>query len=530
MLQTKRSYNGMVVAPHHLAAEAGLSVLREGGNAIEAMIAAASTIAVVYPHMNGLGGDGFWLIGRPGARPTAIRACGRAAMGVSRGWYEERGLSAIPARGPLAAITVPGTVDGWLKAYNLSTAKHAGRLPMARLLQDATSLARDGVPVPDTLHRNATKKLAELRDVPGFAERYLANGAPLPVGARLRQSKVAETLARLSEAGLVDFYRGDVARSIAADLEAVGSPLRLADLEREQAAEVAPLSVSFDGHTVFNHPPPTQGLASLIILALYARFKAAAADGADHLHNLVEATKAAFRVRNAYVTDPDYMRVLPESFLSEAALAEMAAGISRERAAPWPDPPRQGGTVWLAATDRDGLCVSFIQSIYWEFGSAVILPGTGITCQNRGMSFELAETGVNALEPGRLPFHTIQPAMAELADGRLMAYGTMGGEGQPQTQAAVFTRHIMHGQDLQASVSAPRWLLGRTWGEGSTNLKIEQRFDAATIAELRARGHDVEVVGAFEEMMGHAGAIVRHPDGLLEGASDPRSDGTVAAY
>ena len=160
----------------------------------------------------------------------------------------------------------------------------------------------------------------------------------------------------------------------------------------------------------------------------------------------------------------------------------------------------------------------------------MILPGTGITCQNRGMSFELAETGVNALEPGRLPFHTIQPAMAELADGRLMAYGTMGGEGQPQTQAAVFTRHIMHGQDLQASVSAPRWLLGRTWGEGSTNLKIEQRFDAATIAELRARGHDVEVVGAFEEMMGHAGAIVRHPDGLLEGASDPRSDGTVAAY
>jgi len=203
--------------------------------------------------------------------------------------------------------------------------------------------------------------------------------------------------------------------------------------------------------------------------------------------------------------------------------------VSVDRAAPWPDPAKHGDTVWLAATDRSGLSVSFIQSVYWEFGSGVILPQTGITWQNRGTSFGLGDNDVNRLEPGRLPFHTIQPAMAQLSDGRLMSWGTMGGEGQPQTQAALFSRYVLHGQELQSAVTAPRWLLGRTWGEANNNLKIESRFDPAVIDALRKLGHDIQTVGPFEEIMGHAGAIVWHPDGLLEGASDPRSDGTVAA-
>ncbi len=529
MLQTARSFKGMVVAPHRLAAEAGLSVLREGGNAIEAMIAAASTIAVVYPHMNGLGGDGFWLIGRAGTPPIGIQGCGRAALGVDRAWFATQGLTRIPTRGPLSAVTVAGTVAGWDRANYLSRTQFGGRLPLSRLLQDAIHYAWEGVAVTDSLHINAARKLAELRDVPGFADLYLVDGAPVPVGYRLRQQKLADTLTRLSQTDFSDFYRGELARSMASDLEKVGSPLRLEDFQRHEAVEVRPLSIEVAGHTVYNLPPPTQGLASLLILALYARRPAAAADSADHLHRLVEATKAAFRVRNAHVTDPDYMTSDPLDFLRDAEITRMAGTMSDERAAPWPDPPRPGDTVWLAATDHRGLSVSFIQSIYWEFGSGVVLPGTGITWQNRGMSFDLDPSGINAYEPGRLPFHTIQPALAELSDGRLMAYGTMGGEGQPQTQAAVFTRHVLHGQDLQASVTAPRWLLGRTWGEESTNLKIENRFDPAVIDTLKARGHDVQVVGAFEEFMGHAGAIVRHPDGLLEGACDPRSDGAVAA-
>lgn len=529
MLQTKRSYGGMVTAPHHLAAQAGLGVLSEGGNAIEAMIAAAAAIAVVYPHMNGLGGDSFWLVGRAGSTPIGIQACGRSALTASRTWYREQGYSGIPSRGHLAALTVAGTVDGWQKAFDLSRDRHAGRLPLSRLLEPAIAHAAEGVAVTQTLHNNIGNKRAELENVPGFAEVYLQQGAPLAVGTRLRQPRVAETLKRLSQAGLSDFYRGDLARSLAADLERLGSPLRLSDLERHQASLVTPLSVAVAGHKVFNMPPPTQGLASLLILALYARQMAKAADGVDHLHRLVECTKAAFRIRNRYVTDPDHMVRAAAEFLTDGAIAALEKTVAIERAAPWPDPPSQGDTVWLAATDRSGLSVSFIQSVYWEFGSGVILPQSGITWQNRGTSFSLAETDVNRLEPGRLPFHTIQPAMAELSDGRLMSYGTMGGEGQPQTQAAVFTRYALHGQDLQSAVTAPRWLLGRTWGEENNNLKIEARFDPAVIDSLRKLGHDIQTVGPFEEFMGHAGAIVWHPDGLLEGASDPRSDGAVAA-
>ena len=529
MLQTKRSYRGMVTAPHHLAAQAGLAVLSEGGNAIEAMIASAAAIAVVYPHMNGLGGDSFWLIGKPGAAPVGIQACGRSAMAADRNWYRDRGCAAIPGRGPLAALTVAGTVDGWATAHDLSCREHGGQLPISRLLQDAISYAQEGVPVTQTLHDNTRKKRPELEDVPGFAEVYLPNGAPLAVGSRLRQPRIADTLARLSQAGLSDFYRGDLARSMAADLANLGSPVRLADLERYQAVEVKPLSLNVAGHKVFNMPPPTQGLASLLILGLYARRLANEADDIDYLHRLVECTKAAFRVRNRHVTDPEYMERPAADFLTEESLDALERTVSTGRAAPWPDPPKQGDTVWLAATDRTGLSVSFIQSIYWEFGSGVILPETGVTWQNRGTSFSLGANESNRLEPSRLPFHTIQPGMAELSDGRLMSYGTMGGEGQPQTQAAIFSRYALHGQDLQSTVTAPRWLLGRTWGEENNNLKIESRFDAGVIEGMRGLGHDVQVVGAFEEFMGHAGAIVWHPDGLIEGASDPRSDGVVAA-
>ncbi|MBR0932740.1 gamma-glutamyltransferase family protein [Bradyrhizobium jicamae] len=529
MLQTKRSYGGMVTAPHHLAAQAGLGVLSEGGNAIEAMIASAATIAVVYPHMNGLGGDSFWLVGRAGSTPVGIQACGRAALAADRAWYRERGCSNIPGRGPLAALTVAGTVDGWQKAYDLSRDRHGGQLPLTRLLEPAIRHAEEGVAVTSTLHENICKKRHELEDVPGFAEVYLSQGAAPAVGTRLQQARVAETLRRLARAGLADFYRGDLARSMAADLERLGSPLRFADLERHQASLVEPLSVDVAGHKVFNMPPPTQGLASLLILALYARCMADEADGVDHVHHLVECTKAAFRVRNRYVTDPEHMKRSAGELLSSESLAALYRTVSIGRAASWPDPPKQGDTVWLAATDRTGLSVSFIQSVYWEFGSGVILPETGITWQNRGTSFSLGEADTNRLDPGRLPFHTIQPAMAELGDGRLMSFGTMGGEGQPQTQAAVFTRYALYGQQLQSAITAPRWLLGRTWGEENNNLKIESRFEKSTIDRLRARGHDIQVAGPFEEFMGHAGAIVWHPDGLLEGASDPRSDGAVAA-
>ena len=377
---------------------------------------------------------------------------------------------------------------------------------------------------------NTASKLAELQDAPGFAETFLDAGAPPREGDLFRQPRLAETLRKLGRDGLDDFYRDDLARAIAADLSRVGSPVELADLERHRALRVSPLSARVAGHDVYNMPPPTQGLASLILHGVYARLGVTEAEGFAFVHGLVEATKRAFRVRDRHVTDPAYMSVDPASFLEDSALDVMAADIDSSRALAWPEASTTGDTVWLGAIDGEGRAVSFIQSIYWEFGSGTVLDETGITWQNRGVSFSLDEAHHNALRPHRRPFHTIQPALARLADGRVMVYGTMGGEGQPQTQAMLFARHVLYGQDLQQAVTAPRWLLGRTWGAESTNLRIENRIDPGVIDALRAAGHDVDVIGPFDEVMGHAGALVRHPDGLLEGATDPRSDGQVAAF
>ncbi len=530
MLQTVRSFRGMVTAPHHLASQAGLRVLQEGGNAVEAMIAAASTIAVVYPHMNGLGGDNFWLVHSPDGKVAGIDACGGAAEMATIDFYKNQGLNAIPSRGPMAALTVGGAVSGWHAAHTYSTEVLGGKLPLSRLLEDAIHYAREGISVTATQANNTIGKLDELAPSPGFKELFLPDGTPPKEAQKFVNPRLAATLENLVKAGLDDFYRGDLARTLATDLEAAGSPLRLSDLERHKALMVKPLEVNVAGHRVFNMPPPTQGLASLILLGVYGRLDVQAAEGFEFVHNLVEATKRAFRVRDKYVTDPDYMSVEPSSYLQAANLDAMAADINPATALPWPEVTQKGDTVWLGAVDNEGRAVSFIQSIYWEFGSGTVMNHSGITWQNRGTSFSLDETHHNALKPHRRPFHTIQPALAHLSDGRIMPYGTMGGEGQPQTQAMVFARHVLHGQSLQQAVTAPRWLLGRTWGSEATNLRIENRFEDSVFEALKAAGHDLEVIGDFDEVMGHAGAIVRHPDGLLEGANDPRSDGQANGF
>ncbi|MDH3229476.1 MAG: gamma-glutamyltransferase family protein [Alphaproteobacteria bacterium] len=529
MLTTKRAWRGMVTAPHHLASEAGLSVLKEGGNAAEAMVAMAAAIAVVYPHMNSIGGDGFWLIAAPGEDVIGIDACGAAAEAADITFYRDRGLEAIPERGPLAALTVAGTVSGWDAALDVS-GRWGGTLPLPRLVEDAVRHGRDGIAVTAGQQANTAAKLDGLTDTPGFTEAFLIDGAVPAEGARFRQKRLAETLEQLGRAGLDDFYRGDLAVAIAKDLAAVGSPVSAQDLARHAAQPVTPLSTEISAGTLYNMPPPTQGLASLMILALFDRLGVAEGEGFDHIHGLIEATKRAFLVRDRHVTDPGYMTRDARDFLDPAFLDAEAAKIDRGTALPWPQRTVPGDTVWLGAIDGAGRAVSFIQSLYWEFGSGVVLPTTGILWQNRGISFALDDAAANPLMPGRKPFHTLNPALARLADGRAMVYGNMGGEGQPQSQSAVFTRHVLFGQGLQAAVTAPRWLLGRTWGDESMSLKLEDRFDPALVQALRDAGHAVELLGPFDDLLGHAGAIVRHPDGLLEGASDPRSDGAAMGF
>ena len=530
MLQTLRSTRGMVTSSHHLAAEAGLRVLAEGGNAIEAMVSAAAVISVVYPHMNGLGGDGFWLVSWPDARePASINAVGAAGARVDADLYRGQGLARIPSRGPLAANTVAGTVSGWQAALEMSAAR-GGSLPLARLLEDAIHYAEAGFPVSDSQHANTLAKRAELEDVPGWADTFLPGGTPPAPGTPFRQPALAETLRRLAAAGLDDFYRGELARRIAADLDRAGCPVGAEDYARQRAVTPEPLRVRIRCGDVYNATPPSQGLASLVILGVFDRLGCEAVDGFEHVHGVVEATKRAILARNRHVTDPVHMDMDPRTLLEAASLDALAADIDPRRALAWPVDPVPGDTVWLGAVDGNGCAVSFIHSIYWEFGSGVVLRDTGIQCQNRGSSFSLDAGDRNALLPGRLPFHTNNPAMALLADGRLMVYGSMGGEGQPQTQAAVFTRYAMYGQNLQHAITAPRWVLSRTWGDERTDLRLESRFPAELVDALRAAGHEVNTVGAFEEVMGHAGAIVLHPSGVMEGATDPRSCGAVAAF
>ncbi|BBK34236.1 gamma-glutamyltranspeptidase/glutathione hydrolase [Stella humosa] len=530
MLQTAHAQRGMITAPHHLAAQAGLAVLRDGGNAVEAMVAAAAAIAVVYPHMNAIGGDGFWLIAAPGTEPVAIRACGAAAGAATIDLYRRAGHATIPARGPLAALTVPGTVSGWAAALDLAAGWDGRPLPLERLLEEATHYAIAGVPVTASQARYTALKMGEMAESSGFGETFLPSGRPPVAGQVLANPALGQTLRRLARDGLDGFYRGDLARSIAADLARAGSPLAADDLARHRAARVRPLAVGIGAGTVFNHPPPTQGLSSLMILALWDRLGRPAAEGFAHVHALVEATKRAFLVRDAHVGCPSAMARSAEDFLTEAQFATDAAAIDPARAAPWPQQaPAKGDTIWMGAVDGAGRAVSFIQSIYWEFGSGVVLRDTGLLMQNRGASFQLEPAGLRALAPGRLPFHTLNPALARLGDGRTVTYGTMGGEGQPQTQAAILTR-LLAGQAPQQAVTAPRWLLGRTWGAEATNLKIEDQMADGTIQALRRAGHDVEMVEGFSDLMGHAGMIVHGPDGVLSGAADPRADGIVAAF
>jgi gamma-glutamyltranspeptidase len=527
-LHTAGHRRGVVCAPHSAAVEDGRAILAEGGNAIEAMIAMAASIAAVYPHMNHIGGDGFWLIREPSGRVRALMGAARAGAKATIALYREAGHDEIPARGPLAALTVPGAVAAWTLALEAARAQGA-KLPLDLLLAQAIKHAREGYVVTRSQARLTKEKYAELETAPGFLQAFLADGKQPEVGARLKQTTFAATLEQLSHAGLDDFYRGDVGREIAADLERIGSPVTRADLEQYRAVVEAPLSVTVQAGTLYNTPPPTQGLASLIILALFERLRVQQAESFEHIHGIVEATKRAFRVRDRVITDPDRITVDLGHFLSASFLDQEADKIDRKKAAKWPQPYGEGDTIWMGAADTSGLVVSYIQSLYWEFGSGCVLPKTGVLMQNRGASFSLDPKALNALAPGRRPFHTLNPAIAALKDGRVIAYGTMGGDGQPQSQAAVFTRHVTFRQPLEEALDAPRWLLGRTWGSTHTNLRMEQRFDGNLIDRLISAGHDVAVLDdAYSDTMGHAGAVLLHPDGTLEGGHDPRADGGAA--
>jgi oxamate amidohydrolase len=514
-----------VAAPHWPASETGQRVLAQGGNALEATVAMAATLAVTYPHNNSIGGDGFWLVAERNGRVHFIDACGAAGGKATVAGYREAGYDSVPPHGPMAALTVPGAVSGWRLALEMSAAL-GGTLPLRILLEDAIGHARHGVPVSSSQARIEPAEFADLLAAPGFAETFSEDGKPFAAGRTMTQPALGATLEQLAHAGLEDFYHGDIAREMAADLDRLGSPILREDLRRHEARLRPPLTLAIQGARLYSSPPPTQGLAALMAMGIFERLGVTRAESFAHIHGLIESVKPALAVRDRVITDPTALASAPEDYLTLSRLEEEAASVSMSRAAPAPRTGDKGDTVWIGAIDRDGLAVSYIQSVFWDFGSGVVLPSTGIVMQNRGVSFSLDHAALNPLTPGRKPFHTLVPAIAMFDDGRVMPYGTMGGDSQPQIQAQVLSRYRL-GIPLADAVDAPRFRLGRRKGDPEVMLRLESRFDEGLVRSLSEAGHPVlRVEEPYSDDFGHAGALVRHRrDGRIEATHDPRSDG-----
>jgi oxamate amidohydrolase len=527
------SARGLVASPHRLASAAGLAALARGGNAVDAAIAAAATIAVVYPHMNGIGGDNFWLVFDAGRGALiGIAAAGAAAGGVSLADYAARFGTSIPARGGPAALTVPGAVSGWDEAYRLSRDDFGTPLTWQSLLEDAIARAREGMAV-STGQRRVTAGAMDLfsASAPDEVRRTLwpVYHPDAVATERFQQPDLARTLEAIAAGGAEEFYRGEHARRLAAGAAASGSPLRFTDLAEHRAERVTPLRVPYRAGEAASLPPPTQGFAALALLGLLDGFDMGACDEADLVHLTVEATKLAFEDRDRYLADPTFVPVPVERCLDPERLGRRRALIARDRALPTTCAGSAAGdTVAIVAADTRGNAAVLIQSVYHEFGAGIVAGDTGVILQNRGAFFSLDPAHPNALVPRKRPAHTLIPSMY-LVEGRpRFAYGTMGGEGQPQTQAAILVRLRDRGLGPQAAVEAPRWLYGRNWGEPSKALRLESRFPPDVAASLERRGHDVQVVTPWSDLMGHA-QVLRLDHGRLSGGSDPRADGAALA-
>jgi gamma-glutamyltranspeptidase/glutathione hydrolase len=526
----------MVATPHTLASQSGVATLRAGGNAIDAAIAAAATIAAVYPHMNGLGGDNVWLIYDGRAHVLkALCGIGRAAQAATIEWYADRGFAdAIPARGGLAALTVPGAVDGWWQAHAYSRRALGSPLRWKDLLGDAVEYAREGITASDGQCVPPPREPDLFTDAAPAALRNALWPLYHPDALRrapLVQRDLARTLDAVRSGGADIFYRGEMARHMAVSLRRSGSPLAEGDFARHSSEWMEPLSIPYERGRVASFPPPTQGISALALLAIAERFDLGRLPEVDYVHVLVEAAKLAFADRDRYLTDPEFMRVTAEELLDRERLAKLSERIQLRRALPVnAGRPASGDTVAIVAADRDGNAVSLIQSLYFTWGSGVVAGETGVVMQNRGAFFSLDPGAANALAPAKRTMHTLIPSMY-LEEGRpRFAYGTMGGEGQPQTQAALVTRRLQRGLAPQACVEAPRWLYGRTWGEASRALNLEGRYPIELAEDLAARGHQIAIGREWDDLFGHAQCIWIGAEGGFTGGSDPRADGAALGF
>ncbi|MBE7384179.1 MAG: gamma-glutamyltransferase [Leptolyngbya sp. SIO1E4] len=519
----------MVVCPHVLAAQVGGRILRQGGNAVDAAIATQAALGVVYPHMTGLGGDAFWLIydAKTGAL-KGLNGSGRAAAQATPSFYASQGYSEIPQRGPLAAITVPGAVDSWHQAH-----QQFGRLAWASLLQPAIDLAETGYPA------TASQTYWTRRDRPYFRQHspdpcpFLPEGNIPNPGDLLTNPDLAQTLRAVATEGAAVFYQGAIATQIADYLASVGGLLTGQDFATHRSDWVTPIDIAYRGYRVAELPPNSQGFTVLQMLNLIEPFdlQHIGHGTADYYHLMVEATKLAFADRDRWLTDPNFVEIPISDLISKAYSDRRRPLIQLDKAGTYLAGRIGGDTVYTAVVDDDGNAVSVIQSLYFDFGTAVVVPGTGFALQNRGAFFSLNPNHVNVLAPHKRTFHTLMPGMVLQPEGNpYLVFGTMGGEGQPQTQLALLTRTLDFQFDPQQAINQPRWLWGRTWGETATGLTLEGRISPEIRQALAERGHPVTAAPDWTEKMGHAHMIRCCPEtGEYQGGCDPRSDGAAIA-
>ena len=517
----------MVVAGHPLATLAGMNVLIEGGNAIDATIAIAATLAVVRPHACGVGGDFFALTYlAEHARVYALQGNGAAPQAADP---QVVGPAGVPKVGPLA-VTVPGAVDGWLSLHN-----RFGTMRLTRLLAPAIAAARDGFAMYPKLSRMVGAQREKLAQDAKLASLFLQpDGTPLPPGARVADPALAATLERIAAEGRSAFYEGPVAEQIAQHFARAGGWLSAEDLAKHTSRWPEPLSTQYRDLTVYELPPPSQGFILLQLLNIVASDSLADLGhlSAASIHLLVEAKKRAFADRNRYLGDPEQISVPIERLLGADHARAQRESIDPDRAAPDVASPPGHDTTSFAVVDRNGNAVSAIQSIFQAFGSGVYVADAGVLMNNRASAFVLDPGHPNVLAPGKRPAHTLTCYIAMDDEGPVLVGGTPGGHGQVQTNLQILTGVLDHGLSLQRAVEAPRWLNGESSEPGPTmDLLVEDRLPAETRSALSRLGHHVRTLGAWEPNMGSAKVIhVNRQTGGLYGSVDPRRDAFALGY
>jgi gamma-glutamyltranspeptidase / glutathione hydrolase len=523
---------GAVVAGHPLAAAAGADVLRRGGNAVDAAVTMAAVLAVVRPHMNGVGGDAFALFYEGSTRRVhGLNGSGRSGALASPAFFAERGITSVPGGGALS-VTVPGAVSAWAAAL-----ERFGTISLAEALEPAIGYAENGFVVTATLAEDLTS--ATRLNAAGQAI-YAPGGVTPAEGTILRSAALGGTLRRIAAEGPQALYGGTIGRALAEFIEAEGGYLRAADFAAHRADWDEPISVEYLGKRVYAMPPSTQGIALLQQMALGAHFRLEQMghNSAEYLHTIIEVRKVAFADRDRWIADPEFApsqaaQLLDRSYLQSraglvgaVAAASVEPGLGATAAAPPGD--GAGDTVYLMAVDQWGNAVSWIQSLYGTFGSRLVEPTTGVAFQNRGAGFTLDANHPNLIAPGKRPYHTLTPHLATYADGALaLTFGTPGGDGQTQTNFQVFNNLFLFGMSPQEAVEAPRYR-----GAAGTRVSLESRVTPEVRADLVRRGHQLQIVGGWDgPTFGGAQVILVDPaTGALRTGADPRREAYAIAY